>query len=243
MRPSFLHTLSALAVLLAASVAGAAPTPGKQTEETHTADGKTLGYLLYVPESAQKQPDKKLPVILFLHGAGERGNDLKVLTKHGPPKLIDQQTKDFIVISPQCPKDQRWDPKQLKGLLDEVMEKLKYADADRVYLTGLSMGGFGSWAMAAAYPDTFAAVVPICGGGNPATAEKIKHLPIRVFHGDKDTAVKVELSQAMVDALKAAGAKEVELTVYPGVGHDSWTKSYADPKLYEWMLKQKRQKQ
>jgi len=243
MRRPYLHVLSVSLLLLAASVARADPTPGKQTEETYAADGKNLGYLLYVPASAEKQPAAKLPVILFLHGAGERGSDLKVLVKHGPPKLIDQQTKEFIVISPQCPKEQRWDPRQLKGLLDDVLGKLKFADADRVYLTGLSMGGFGSWSMAAAYPDTFAAVVPICGGGNPASAGKIKHLPIWVFHGDKDTAVKVEQSQAMVDALKAAGAKQVEFTVYPGVGHDSWTRSYADPKLYEWMLKHKRQKQ
>jgi predicted peptidase len=243
MRP--VQVLTALTLLLSASLASAAPTPGQQTAEMYEGNGAKLGYLLHVPAAYKDTGDKKWPVILFLHGSGERGNgttDLEKNKKHGPPKLVEKQTKDFIVISPQCPKESRWEAKSLKGLLDEVMGKLKNADADRVYLTGLSMGGFGSWMLAAAYPDTFAAVVPICGGGSPATAGKIKDLPIWVFHGDKDTAVKIDMSQAMVDALKAAGAKNVQFTIYPGVGHDSWTQTYADPKLYEWMLKQTRAK-
>lgn len=243
MRP--LHLFSALAVLLSASLALAEPTPGQQTAEMYEGKGAKLGYLLHVPADYKNDGDKKWSVILFLHGSGERGDgttELEKNKKHGPPKLVDGLTKDFIVISPQCPKNSRWQPEPLKGLLDEVVGKLKNADTDRIYLTGLSMGGFGSWMLASAYPDTFAAVAPICGGGNPATAEKMKQLPIWVFHGDKDTAVKVELSQMMVDALKTAGAKNVEFTIYPGVGHDSWTQTYANPKLYEWMLKHTRQK-
>ena len=228
--------------------------PGKQQKHTyvHKADkgdsARTLGYHLYLPADYGKAEakDKKWPVMLFLHGAGERGDgkaDLDNVKKHGPPMLVEKKPNSpatqFIVISPQCPKNQRWDVEALKGLLDEVVANHR-ADRDRIYLTGLSMGGFGSWSMSAQYPDLFAAVAPVCGGGNTASADKIKHLPIWVFHGDKDTAVPLQKSQEMVDALKAAGAKQVEFTVYPGVGHDSWVKAYNDPKLYEWFLSHKR---
>ena len=244
-------------LLFAASVRGEpanAGEPGKQEKYsyTHKSDNggspRTLGYHLYLPADYGKAEakDKKWPVMLFLHGAGERGDgkgELDNVKKHGPPMLVEKKPNSpatqFIIISPQCPVKQGWDVEALKGLLDEVVSSHK-ADPDRIYLTGLSMGGFGSWSMAAKYPDTFAAVAPICGGGSPANAGKIKHLPIWVFHGDKDTAVPLQKSQEMVDALKAAGAKEVEFTVYPGVGHDSWVKAYNDPKLYEWLLSHKR---
>jgi predicted peptidase len=252
----FIPCLS-LVLLIGATVRGEpAKTgePGKQQKHTyvHKADTgsspRTLGYHLYLPADYGKAEakDKKWPVILFLHGAGERGDgkgDLDSVKEHGPPMLVekkpDSPTTQFIVISPQCPKEQRWDVEALKGLLDEVVAGHK-ADRDRIYLTGLSMGGMGSWSMAAKYPDTFAAVAPICGGGNPASADRIKHLPFWVFHGDKDKAVPIQKSQEMVDALKQAGAKQVEFTVYSGVGHDSWVKAYNDPKLYEWFLSHKR---
>jgi predicted peptidase len=228
--------------------------PGKQQKRTYThkadtgASPRMLGYHLYLPADYGKAEakEKKWPVMLFLHGAGERGDgkgDLDNVKKHGPPMLVEKKPNSpatqFIVISPQCPKGQRWDVEALKGLLDEVVENHR-ADRERIYLTGLSMGGFGSWSMAAQYPDDFAAVAPICGGGNTASADKIKHLPIWVFHGDKDTAVPLQKSQEMVDALKQAGAKQVEFTIYPGVGHDSWVKAYDDSKLYEWLLSHKR---
>ena len=247
-----------LPVLLIASAVRGAPEnagePGKQQKRSyvHKADTgsspRTLGYQLYLPADYGKAEakDKKWPVILFLHGAGERGDgkgDLDKVKLHGPPMLVEKKPNSpatqFIVISPQCPKQQRWDVEAVKGLLDEVVANHK-ADRDRIYLTGLSLGGFASWSMAAQYPDTFAAVAPICGGGNTASADKIKALPIWVFHGDKDTAVPLQKSQEMVDALKSAGAKQVEFTVYPGVGHDSWVKAYNDPKLYEWFLSHKR---
>jgi predicted peptidase len=127
----------------------------------------------------------------------------------------------------------------VKALTETVAEKFK-ADRARLYLTGLSMGGFGTWTITAKYPDVFAATVPICGGGDPALASRIKDLPLRVFHGAKDEAVPVARSQEMVDALKAAGAADVSLTVYPDLAHDSWTVTYADPKLYEWLLTKRR---
>ena len=233
--------MSPLLILLSATIASAEPVPGKQTAEIYEAGGQKLGYLLYLPADYGKDAARKWPVILFLHGSGERGDfttDLTKVKKHGPPKVVEQR-KDFgfVVISPQCPPKARWDPAQLKALLDDALAtKVKQGDQDRLYLTGLSMGGHGSWAMAAAFPDTFAAVAPVCGGGDPASADKIKHLPIWVFHGEKDQTVKIERSEAMVNALKAAGAKDVQFTRYPEAGHDSWTPTYDNPKLYEWFL-------
>src|SRR5262249_25165213 len=153
--------------------------------------------------------DKAWPLLLFLHGAGESGSDLKRVKRHGPPKLI-ERGKDFpfIVVSPQSP-GRGWDPRTLNALLDDVAAKHK-VDKDRSYVTGLSMGGFGTWALAAASPDRFAAIVPICGGGTPGDAKKIKDLPIWVFHGAKDSVVPPNRSEAMVKALKSAGAKEVK---------------------------------
>jgi predicted peptidase len=239
--------VAAAAVLMLSSVALSAPKPGEQTAEMYTAGDKKMGYLLYLPAEYGKDAGKKWPVMLFLHGSGEAGDGttlLKNVAKHGPPKLVaGKKDFPFILISPQNPAPDKaagrrggWDPKVVKGLLDEVLSSEKQADKDRVYLTGLSMGGFGSWAMAAAYPDTFAAVAPICGGGNPAIAEKIKQLPIWVFHGEKDPTVPIDRSVVMVDALKAAGAKDVQFTRYPEAGHDSWTETYNNPKLYEWFL-------
>jgi predicted peptidase len=196
-------------------------------------------YLLFLPEGYGQDPAKKWPVILFLHGAGERGSDVNRVKAHGPPKIVEQK-KDFpfIVISPQCPEDQWWDPELLIALLDDV-SATHAVDADRVYLTGLSMGGFGTWATAIRYPDRFAAIAPICGGGSKFQVRRIRHVPAWVFHGDKDEAVPVGASIEMVDALKAAGG-DVQFTRYPDAGHDSWTESYNNPKLYDWFLSHKR---
>src|SRR5688572_30823837 len=148
-------------------------------------------YLLFLPEAYGKDPAKKWPTILFLHGAGERGSDVNLVKVHGPPKIVEQK-KDFpfIVISPQCPSGEWWDPQTLIALLDEVSAD-HAVDPDRVYLTGLSMGGYGTWETAIRYPDRFAAIAPICGGGNKHRVRGIKHVPTWVFHGDKDGAVPV----------------------------------------------------
>jgi len=196
-----------------------------------------LGYLLYLPDG-YGESDKAWPLVLFLHGAGESGNNLENVKKHGPPKLAEEKKFPFILVSPQSARG-GWDPTALNALIDDVMAHYK-VDADRVYVTGLSMGGFGTWALAAAYPQKLAAIAPICGGGTPADAKKIKHLPIWVFHGGKDPVVPVARSQSMVDALKSAGAEQVKFTVYPDAGHDSWTETYNNPDFYDWLLKQKR---
>ena len=192
-------------------------------------------YLLFLPEEYGKDPAKKWPVIVFLHGAGERGSDVNKVKAHGPPKVVEQK-KDFpfVVISPQVPEGKWWDPTVVIALLDEV-GATHAVDPDRVYLTGLSMGGYGTWETAIRHPERFAAIAPICGGGTKHRARRLKDVPTWVFHGDKDEAVPVSASIEMVDALKAAGA-DVQFTRYPDAGHDSWTVTYDNPKLYEWFL-------
>jgi predicted peptidase len=203
-----------------------------------------LNYLLLLPEGYKDNKKERWPLMLFLHGMGERGSDLAKVKVHGPPKVAEKMTNfPFILISPQCPDGSWWDNESLLALLDEVQEKYR-VDTNRVYLTGLSMGGFGTWNLALTYPERFAAVVPICGGGSPVPIygfdakrkETLKSLPFWAFHGDKDPAVPLSESERMVNALKKYGVKDVNLTVYPGVGHDSWTQTYSDPKLYEWFL-------
>ena len=196
-----------------------------------------MSYLLYLPKDYEKR--ETWPLVLFLHGAGERGQDLELVKRHGPPKLIAAGKEfPFIVVSPQCPKKRWWEPIELNALLDEVNRKHK-VDRDRIYVTGLSMGGFGSWRMAASTPDRFAAIAPICGGGETHWAKHFSHLPVWAFHGAKDTGVPLRRSQEMVEALKKKGGNP-QLTVYPDAEHDSWTETYDNPKFYEWLLEQKR---
>jgi predicted peptidase len=246
-----LFLLLALPVILSSQVCAEEPTPGKQVAQQFTtkdADGHetTIHYWLYLPKSHDGKT--KLPLLLFLHGAGERGDDLEVVKKHGPPKLCTAQPATektaqadwpFITVSPQCAKENRWDAAVLAKLVDHIAAS-QQADEKRLYVTGLSMGGSGTWSIIAANPDKFAAAVPMCGRGDAAAVEKMVSLPIWVFHGAKDTGSPVTLSQTMVDAIKKAGGEKVKLTIDPDAGHDCWTKAYADPALYRWLLEQKR---
>lgn len=194
-----------------------------------------LDYLLYLPENYSNQ--KEWPLIVFLHGAGERGNDLNQVRAEGLPKFIENgKTYPFIIASPQCPSDIWWPAiiEQTMALIDELSENYNI-DESRIYLTGLSMGGWGTWSTACAHPERFAAIVPICGGGMPFLAGNLKDVPVWAFHGAKDTVVLLHRSQEMVDAVNAAGGN-AKLTVYPEAGHDSWTQSYANPELYTWLL-------
>jgi len=224
---------------------GTALSAGQHPQEFEKTITKTIGckYLLYLPEG-YGQKNKKWPMILFLHGAGERGSNLELVKKHGPPKIVEQK-KDFgfIVVSPQCPNDGWWTDKVevLINLVDEIAGKYN-VDQERIYLTGLSMGGYGTWAMACAYPERFAAIVPICGGGQKFYARRLKDMPIWAFHGGKDQVVPVAESQAMVDAVKAFGGN-AKLTIYPEAMHDSWTQTYDNPELYKWLLEHRRIKE
>ncbi|MGB8353874.1 MAG: sugar-binding protein [Chthoniobacteraceae bacterium] len=198
-----------------------------------------MDYYVHLPAGYDADPQKKWPLILSLHGSGERGYDINAVKANGLPKNMDAQPDfPFIVIAPQCSPTEWWSPPELNALLDRMEEKYR-VDIDRVYLTGLSMGGYGSWALATESPERFAAVVPICGGGDPDDAARIKDVPIWVFHGGKDPTVPLEQSQRMVDALKKLGSN-VKFTIFPEAKHDSWTQAYAMPELYEWLLQQKR---
>jgi predicted peptidase len=231
-----------LALFLAiVALADEAPMPGKQVPRSLDkviSKRVQLKYLLYLPQDYDPKSDKRWPLVLFLHGAGESGKDLDKVKVHGPPKLVARGKQfPFILVSPQSPKF-GWDVDALKALLDEIKEKHR-VDPDRIYVTGLSMGGFGTWALAAAYPKEIAAIAPICGGGEPIWARRIKNIPAWVFHGGKDPVVPVERSKVMVNALKKAGGT-VRLTIYPEAGHDSWTETYNNPELYTWLLEQRR---
>lgn len=200
-----------------------------------------VGYLLSVPEEYERDKRKRWPLVLFLHGAGERGSDLEKVKLHGPPKLIESGKRfPAIVVSPQCPDRVWWDADVLSALLDSV-EKSHRVDPDRIYVTGLSMGGFGTWALAAQQPQRFAAIAPICGGGEAAWAPKIAHVPAWVVHGDKDAVVPLSASERMVEALRSASAKPTFEIVKDG-GHDVWTETYARQDFWDWMLAQKRPK-
>ncbi len=199
-----------------------------------------MQYLLYLPKDYDADAEKDWPLLLFLHGAGERGDDSNLLTVHGPPKRIAKEPEfaekcPFIVVSPQCATDHYWSPAQLQLLLDDIESRYK-VDKNRIYVTGISMGGFGTWMLTADRPERFAAVSPICGGFDPAEAEKFVAVPVWAFHGDADGLVSVKLTQNMVKAIEDAGGKKVKMTIYPGVNHDSWTRSYENPELYDWFL-------
>lgn len=243
MKPVLL-LFSLLALLMISNCATTSRPVGKEGGQTSNRFRQkitrtvNLNYLLYLPADYEVG-NKKYPLILFLHGAGERGDDLELVKIHGIPKIVEQQ-KDFpfIAISPQCPADRWWVDawllEALNGLLDEIIQNYR-VDTNRVYLTGLSMGGFGTWALAIAHPERFAAIAPICGGGMPWMAYRIKDVPVWAFHGAQDPVVPLQRTEEMVDALKRLNAP-VKLTVYPDAGHDSWSQTYSNPELYQWFL-------
>ena len=245
-----LATLCGLALTVAAPMKAKAQPDSVQTAKSFKRRITTTvsaNYLLFLPQDYDQKKSKRWPLILFLHGAGERGTNVWLAAVHGPPKIVKTKPDfQFIVVSPQCPSGQTWNNDTVMALLDEITAKYK-VDKSRVYLTGLSMGGYGSWSLATAYPERFAAVAPICGGGDPIrilvadkkTLGQLKSLPIWAFHGAKDDAVKLEQSEQMVNAFKKIG-NDVKLTVYPEAGHDSWTEAYNNPELYEWFLKHDR---
>jgi len=215
--------------------------------DSQQVEKRALSYLLFLPSDYKPESGKKWPLLLHLHGAGERGNDLNKIKVHGPPNLVDHPDKakewPFITVSPQCPEDAwDWGGMQVLGLLLDEIEKRYDVDKDRIYVTGLSMGGFGTWALVSQYPERFAAGMPICGGFDPAKAGRLVKVPLWVFHGDKDDIVPLVKSTEMVDAIKAAGGTRVKLTVYPDVDHNSWSMTYDNPEVYRWLLEQNRTK-
>lgn len=210
---------------------------------TVAVDGTTYRYVVYVPRDYDAS--RAWPVVLFLHGAGERGDDGLKQSQVGIGSAIRVHPERFpaIVVQPQCPTGERWAGKPAEAALKALDAEMKeyHCDPDRQYLTGLSMGGFGSWLLASQYPDRWAAVVPICGGGSPSEmAPKLTKLPIWVFHGGADPTVPTQRSRDMVEAVKAAGSTTIQYTELPGVGHNSWDAAYANADLAKWLFEQKR---
>ncbi|HTX88016.1 MAG TPA: prolyl oligopeptidase family serine peptidase [Bacteroidales bacterium] len=195
-------------------------------------------FLLFLPEK-YGQKDQTWPMILFLHGSGERGTNLELVKKQGPPRMVDTLPDfPFIVVSPQAPGNGTWVPEELNALMEILVHKLAI-DRSRIYLTGLSMGGRGTWEFATEYPEWFAAIAPLCGGGDPDRACRLKEVPVWAFHGAQDNVVPIKEQQDMVDALKECGG-DVKFTIYPDAGHDVWTKAYAGTALYNWFLEHKK---
>ncbi|PHQ36204.1 carboxylesterase family protein [Rhodopirellula bahusiensis] len=250
-----LNGFEAQALLAEESTATGASTemqikPGEQTENFFSipqpAEGRPekLPYLLYTP--SDYVAGQGAPMLLFLHGLGESGDgNFKQIAVHGPPKRVAKEGKEFpfVIVSPQSPHPGKerelvvasWKVDELMALLDHVEEHLTI-DTSRVYVSGLSMGGFGTWRLAATHPERFAAAVPVCGGGKTEWADELAKLPIWAFHGGKDTVVETRESEEMVAAIQRAGG-DVKLTIYPEAGHDSWTATYANPEVYAWLMR------
>ncbi len=218
--------------------------------------GLKIPYRFFVP--VVQSPDKTFPLVLYLHGAGERGNDASNLVlKNGALNFANRQTQyPCYVLVPQCPKEMKWSPYQKElgyyrlsdtvSLIQELLVELlndvqrRYAvDTSRVYVVGISMGGFGTWELVMRNPSRFAAAVPICGGGDASQVRRIKHLPLWVFHGADDQVIPVQWSRTLVESLKALGAP-VRYTEFPNVGHNAWSPAFAMDAFYEWLFSQKK---
>lgn len=246
---------------------GVPPPPATQTtgfvKRSIEMNGESFRYQLFIP--ADYDPSRPWPVILFLHGAGERGSDNEAQTTVGLGPVVRARAEDFpaIVIFPQMPLDSTWAGTVADAalrVLDSTMLELN-VDPERIYLTGMSMGGYGTWQLATQEPRRFAALVPVCGGVHPPrserpdlrvrtvppgtpdayrwVAERVRGVPTWIFHGEADQVVPVTGSRRMNDALRAAGA-EVHYTEYPGVGHNAWDPAYSEPELWEWLFTQRR---
>ena len=254
-RRLFLHT-----IVLGLLAGGPAMSQDSYEARVYTNDkGEKLNYRLMLPAGYDFNGETKYPLVLFLHGAGERGGDNAKQLVHGAKDFASEANRakyPCFVVFPQCPEGRKWvevdwsldsheqpaeESLSLRLTREAIasMQKVLRVDEKRLYVTGLSMGGYGTWDMIARTPDVFAAAAPVCGGAVEATAGRLTKLPIWAFHGDKDTAVKPERSRRMIAAIEKAGGKP-KYTEYPGVGHNSWSQTYADPKFMEWLFAQKR---
>jgi len=222
------------------------PRPGMQVPQLYTNEktggayaGVAIDYLLSLPPDYDASA--KWPLVVFLHGAGERGDNLEQVRRTTLSRIVEHDNRrrwGFVLLSPQCPRDSYWQPEQVTELIEHVSSRLSI-DRDRVYLTGYSMGGFGTWATACHDPDRFAAIAPLSGGGDVQQAERLQELPIWAFHGDKDNVVSIDGDRAMVEAVQKCGGN-VKFTVYPGAGHGICDMTYQDDRLFDWLLAQRR---
>ena len=257
MNASLVTRLWSIAALLLLSPLGQAMSAEFDYKRYPIEGEKFLPYRVYSPKGVDNA--LRMPLVVFLHGAGERGHDNERQLLHGARDLLRysiERQEPMIIVAPQVPLDERWvdvvwdervhrmpeDPSEsmglLMGLLTELMSDSR-VDPNRVYLTGLSMGGFGTWDLIARWPDTFAAALPVCGGGDTDSAIRIKDIPIWAFHGSDDAVVIPERSRDMIQALQRVGSNP-RYTEYPGVGHDSWTETYQNFEVLDWFFRQRR---
>jgi len=235
--------LAPLFACVAPLASGAAPTPMIAGQYPQPAlAGSGYPYQLFIPRAAAAIEKQKTrwPLLIFLHGSGERGADIARVKTHGPPKIADRDPDfPFILVSPLLPAEEDWDIAKLDAIVDHVTAQLPI-DPDRIYLTGLSRGGHATWRWAAAEPGRFAALAPVAGRGDPATACALVDVPIWALHGDRDDVVVPEGSFAMARAIRACGGQRSRLTIYPDLGHNAWDPAYDSPALYLWLLQQRR---
>ncbi len=226
-------------------------------KETFESGKEKLLYRMMSPENPA--PATKYPLVIFLHGAGERGSDNDAQLVHGVKDFAKPESRKSypcFLIAPQCPNEKKWaevdwsasshqrpeKPSEPATLLFKLIENLTAQlpiDTDRIYITGLSMGGYGTWDLIARKPDMFAAAVPVCGGGDERDAQLIAKIPIWAFHGGKDTVVKPQRTTNMIEAIKKAGGNP-KATIYPEVGHNSWVNAYSDPEMLKWLFTKKK---
>ncbi len=192
-------------------------------------------YLLFLPNNFVADHQHSYPLLLFLHGSGERGNDLELVKKNGTPGFVESMEDfPFVMLTPQCPQGETWDSERLMALVNEAIENYSI-DTNRMYITGLSIGGYGTFDLACNYPGKFAAILPVCCGGQKLKAEKLIHTPIWAFHGADDTIVPVSESKNMVEIVNRLGGN-AHITILPGVGHNAWEYVYIRPEIYQWLL-------
>lgn len=241
----FFVSIPALFLVCSSAIA---QSPASTQEIKHTSEN--IEFLVYLPKDYHTSTGKTYPLLLFLHGKGERGDNIEMIKRHGPPKLINEGEWDpelpFVVISPQLSSEHySWPTDIINNVFDEVIQKYKIDEA-RVYLTGLSLGGIAAWQYAVEYPERLAAFIPVCGWGNGAMACNLKEMPVWAFHGELDEVVKPKGSINMINAVKRCpnrNSTNTKLTLYPNVGHNSWEKAYSDPTIYTWLLQFSKEKE
>lgn len=198
-----------------------------------------LGYVLDYPKEAKSA----VPLIVFLHGSGERGSNLEMVKAHSPFTYKELIKEPVAILAPQCPANEWWDTQAVYALIQEIQTKYKI-DPSRIHLTGLSMGGWGSWKLANEHPEMFASLSVVCGPSDrwmKATAHQYKDLPIRIFHGGNDDIVSPMASIEMYQVIRKINPN-VSLTIFPDDNHNSWDSTYSNPEFYSWMLANKKQK-
>lgn len=197
----------------------------------------TVNYILQLPEN----PKEKMPLMVFLHGSGERGTDVTLVKKNGPFNYQNLIKERVAILAPQCPENTWWNTDEIYQLIQSICAKYPI-DTNRIYLTGLSMGGWGTWKLATEYPELFAAVAPVCGVTDTEIYRNVavlKDMPVHIFHGAMDDIVGPNMSIEIYQKLKKINLN-CNLTIFPNDNHNSWDSTYGDPKFYEWMFAQKK---